>query len=202
MTHTYYLFPNKVIEHQCDDFCEIRNHLIDYTYHLKEREKSKDYTIVHGWQSTVNLQVEESFQPFMPFLHRHMMECCRAYGFDLDRWVIEFSACVLNVNMPGSYQLSHVHTQCHMSGVLWVDGYENSGNLVFQNPDCLAKAQLMESMFLDLKIKENIVPYYHFRPLCGTMILFPPDLRHHVETNLTDKDRISLGFNLHFSERR
>jgi uncharacterized protein (TIGR02466 family) len=41
---------------------------------------------------------------------------------------------------------------------------------------------------------------FYFKPSDGCMVLFPSDLKHIVENNEVDEDRISISFNLGVSQ--
>jgi uncharacterized protein (TIGR02466 family) len=192
----YFLFPNKVIEHQCDDFLEIKNHLIDTCYEVKKTCEQKKYTMEHGWQSSIHQYENPLFEPFLPFILKHIEICFQLYGFNNDSNYFNLNALVLNINTPGSYQISHIHPNCHMSGALWLKAPQNCGRFGFQSPDCFAKSAIYDYVNSRVHNEEHLKPYHYFEPVEGTMIFFPPDLRHHVETNVSNEDRISLGFNL------
>ena len=48
----------------------------------------------------------------------------------------------------------------------------------------------------DIKEKYHLHDTTWFNPQAGSMLIFPADLRHRVERNCSDEDRISIGFNL------
>ncbi len=201
MDKEYFLFPNKVIEHHCEDFYEIKNHLIDISYETKRTCEQKKYTMEHGWQSSILQYENPLFESILPFVVKHIGICFQLYGFNYDTHYFDFNALVLNINTPGSYQLSHIHPNAHMSGALWVKVPEQSGRFAFQSPDCFAKSAIYSYVNNRVYNEEHLKPYHYFEPQEGTMIFFPPDLRHHVETNLSKEDRISLGFNILIYER-
>jgi uncharacterized protein (TIGR02466 family) len=201
MDKEYFLFPNKVIEHQCEDFGEIQNGLIDLCYHIKETCDEHDYTVVHGWQSSVGQYTNPSFEPFLPFIFKHIGICFKLYGFDENYYDFELNALVVNINNPGSYQLSHIHPNSHMSGAIWLKAPVDCGNFVFQSTDCFAKSTIYDCVKRNVAEEEHLKPFHHFIPKEGKMIFFPPDLRHHVQTNLSNQDRISLGFNILINQK-
>ena len=77
------------------------------------------------------------------------------------------------INPPGSYNEWHNHSGIPVSGVIYIQTPQHSGNIVFKNN---------ESTY-------TIVPYK------GLMIQFPGDLDHQVTVNNSKEDRIALVFN-------
>ena len=81
-----------------------------------------------------------------------------------------------NIARPGESTGVHNHSsQASVSGVFYLRTTEDSGNIFFRVPD---------HNDLELDCFE------------GSAILFPSSLSHGVHMNLSDKDRISLAFNL------
>ena len=98
-----------------------------------------------------------------------------------------------NVNGPGSYHITHTHPGYHLSGVYYVkvpDG--DCGRLIFDDP---REAISYGDIWLNDSYTGDRVERY---PEEGTMFLFPASLKHFVDTNRTDSDRISISFNLLF----
>ena len=82
-------------------------------------------------------------------------------------------------NIAGPKQSTglHDHTQAAaLSAVSYLQAEKNCGNLYF----CSEKQEELE-----------------IEPTVGSVVLFPPQLRHGVRDNLSEEDRVSLAFNLH-----
>ena len=95
-----------------------------------------------------------------------------------------------NVNKKYNYNKPHTHTTS-FSAVLYLKTPQNSGKIVLHShsPD-----------FRGISDKPNDLTsrLYKFQPEQGTFLVFPSDLKHSVEQNLTDEEddeRISIAFN-------
>ena len=101
-----------------------------------------------------------------------------------------------SVNKTGDYNYSHTHLGVDFSGVLYLQAPFNCGDIVFEDEN----ARFRYNWKLDTEIKEE--NGYHdsmwFHPTEGRCLIFPAHLRHHVEKNESETDRISIGFNLKF----
>ena len=85
-----------------------------------------------------------------------------------------------------------------MSGVLWIKIPKNSGNFVFENPSSFGQNQLLNCIDHKDSQSKYIHHNYHFNPIEGNILFFPPDLRHSVNLNVSEEDRITIGFNITF----
>ena len=100
----------------------------------------------------------------------------------------------LNVNKHKDMNMPHIHPKSICSGVFYVEVFKNSGDLVFENPNDL-------QLFLEDSVKEyNIYNscIWRLKPLNNNLVLFPSWMKHYVDMNLSNKDRISISFNLNF----
>ena len=102
----------------------------------------------------------------------------------------------ININKTGNYNVLHNHdpfSEVMLSGVFFVKTPENCGNIIFHDPRNILKYAKDQAYYnnkiytCDLKPEENM------------LIIFPPWLDHEVEINKSEKDRISIGFNIFFN---
>lgn len=100
----------------------------------------------------------------------------------------------LNVNKKGSYNLEHDHPNCFISGVYYINTPINSGDIIFKHPsptidyvwpdeNCFEQYNEFNSAIWTVKAEKN------------KLLLFPSWLRHRVEENKNNEDRISISFN-------
>jgi len=85
---------------------------------------------------------------------------------------------------------SHNHNNCMISGILYLQTNENSGNIVFEN-------------FSNKRYKLEIDDYNLYnsteceiRPVDGLLLMFPSEVHHMIQENKSDTTRYSLAFNL------
>ena len=110
-----------------------------------------------------------------------------------DEYCLSLKEIWVNINYPGSYNLSHTHPLSSISGVFYIKVPENSGGIVFQNLFETNAAIPAFSKNKKLTITEKI------KPEEGKMVLFNSYLPHYVEQNHSDDDRISMSFNVGIS---
>jgi uncharacterized protein (TIGR02466 family) len=193
------LFPQRVVMHDCDCFYAYQSKLIDYSYQIRnELSEGVNYTIQREGYQSDDLRFRKDFIPFMPFINWNLQQCLYEYGFDIQKIKYQLEIIVINIGYPGSYHNSHIHPKCHISALLWLKTPENCGNLVFENNDVFSQVHIIENLNQDMRDKLKISSQYHFTPVEGRMLLFPPNLTHHVKMNESDSDRLSMVFNLSF----
>lgn len=93
------------------------------------------------------------------------------------------------LNQKSSYAVVHSHGDSDLSGVYYFKTNTNDGNLFFETPNKMNKANYC---FRHYATNLDITPQV------GNIILFPGWLEHGVGTNHTDNDRVSLSFNINF----
>jgi uncharacterized protein (TIGR02466 family) len=93
-------------------------------------------------------------------------------------------------NPPGSRNKNHIHGGCDLSGVYYMRTPENSGNIIFSNPNPVAQHK-------DLNSKDKCFWHqFSLKPVEKGILFFPCWVPHEVETNRSQKDRLALSFNM------
>jgi hypothetical protein len=102
----------------------------------------------------------------------------------------------LQFNQPRSYFVRHDHYGALISGCVYLKMPENSGNILFHSP--LETRRVSNTFFEKIKKEENDYNFSHvtYTPVVGEMILFESWLQHTVQQNMSDENRISIGFNI------
>ena len=101
------------------------------------------------------------------------------------------------INCPNSYNTSHTHPDAHFSGVLWLKVPENSGKIKFDNPFNHTGYAEISSYLPEVKDQTGFFHGMTYDPKVGRMITFPSSLRHEVDINKSNEDRISISYNIH-----
>ena len=91
-----------------------------------------------------------------------------------------------NVNEPGSDNRLHSHTAFDYVAIYYIQGTD-TGDIVFHNP-----ANLMT----ECSSNSPFVSRMHVSPQDGDLILWPAWVPHEVDTNISDKQRINIAFNI------
>jgi len=190
------LFPQKVLFYKCEKFEEIRKNLIDYCYGEKKKNKSANLTLINGWQSNSNIHENKDFFIFLNYLNDNIENCIKDYHIKPQGFYVD--TCVINIGSQNSYQNSHTHPHTHMSGVFWIQIPPNSGEFVFENPSNFAQSKVLNLFDENDARNNNLYQSYNINPIEGHILFFPPNLRHGVNLNKSELDRITVGFNITF----
>ena len=121
--------------------------------------------------------------------------------FYLDYKKIEYSALWFNINKKGNYNVEHDHPRCDLSGVLWIKTPPNCGRLIFESSYNYLSNNHLDSLNEEYKYNTKNYTAFNFNPVEGRMLIFPSYLRHSVEVNESDEDRISVSFNIDIVNR-
>jgi uncharacterized protein (TIGR02466 family) len=185
------VFPSIIIESQCDSYDCIRKDLIDWIYDYQSITKSVNFSNRGGWQSPGDFHNQKSFSQFKDYILDNAFQSLTHYNrrFSLaNMWI--------NINKRGDYNVSHCHPGSDLSGIFWIKTSENCGGLIFPNPQGFIEFNLMKTSDINFKKKYNYTERFAFIPKEGTLVLCSSHLRHHVEENQSNEDRISIAFNL------
>src|SRR5262249_5464856 len=100
-----------------------------------------------------------------------------------------------NVNAPGAGHQVHDHPNNYLSGVYYVQTHEGADTVNFLDPRPQARTVRPPVTELTAENTEQVV----LKIKDGMLLLFPAWLPHCVDPNRGNRVRISLGFNIMFS---
>ena len=104
-----------------------------------------------------------------------------------ERWVENLW---ININPKYSYNQVHVHPEARLSGVFYVDAPENSGDICFTRDNGYALGTVAPELTRYSGVEQ------HYPAKTNRMLIFPAWVEHHVKSNMSDQDRISISFNI------
>ena len=129
----------------------------------------------------------------MPKLKAQIEKSIKLFVFNIlgEEEELKITQSWINCNPPNTGHHLHSHPNSIISGVLYIQTDENTGNIQFHQP-----AYLYRSMHGDIKNwgKHNYRHVY-FTPTSGDLFLFPSTLHHDVVENKSSINRVSLSFN-------
>jgi uncharacterized protein (TIGR02466 family) len=99
----------------------------------------------------------------------------------------------ININNKKSYNGCHNHPNSDLSGNLYVKTHENCGRIFFQDPRIIHRMNETSKFNIKTRLTFTEISYV---PEDGKILFFPNWISHDVEPNVTDKDRISIAFNM------
>lgn len=190
------LFPSLVWTTLCDDRASINEKLMRLAYQLRERDpQGVTNTNMEGWQSQNTLQSLEQFRD----INDRILTVCRRIAESqnfLPNLLYRHQAWV-NISPPGASNKVHVHPNCHLSGVYYVSlSAPECGSIYFRDPR-VAGTMLRPPIGKETHFTATEV---RMRPEEGRMYVFPAWLEHGVEVNRSDRDRVSISFNVLVSQ--
>jgi uncharacterized protein (TIGR02466 family) len=161
-------------------------------YSLRDKSESAPILNVSGWQSQDSLVDKNT-----PNIHKLFNEIeiqsksiFKEHGIK-NNINVSMGNPWININYKTSTNDVHIHGGAMMSGVYYVKASQDSGDIMFYGDP---KLEFYNSLYFDIKNK-NTHAYVTYKPIVGRVLIFPPWLPHSVETNNSNDDRISIGFN-------
>ena len=109
---------------------------------------------------------------------------------------VEITNLWININPKNASNRDHIHPASHLAGVWWIKVPPDSGRLFFNCPHWFEQFHEMCSYSDEFKEFSSTYPDYYLNPYEGGIIIFPSSLFHRVEESKSNKDRISVSFNI------
>jgi uncharacterized protein (TIGR02466 family) len=182
------LFPTplviKELEFDQNEFDFAINYLsVESNLH---KNKNNNYnsadTYILNQMPILKSQIEDSATAFMHTLFGEISK-------------IQVTQSWLNYNPPGTSHHKHAHSNSVISGVVYFQTDENTGNLNLYRPVDRSR-QLYDEI---TNWNTYNYEFVYFAPKIGNMFLFPSTLSHSVEENKSTMARISLSFNTFYA---
>jgi uncharacterized protein (TIGR02466 family) len=136
----------------------------------------------------VNITDKYNTYFFLELIKRNLVIYLKSIGEDYTNHKIDTVWMTRMTNH--SYSHVHSHYPHSITGVYYYKTNGNDGNIFFENP------LINYAWTSNIGMKTILPDTIPVSPEVGKMIMFPSWLRHGVETNLTDSERISISFNL------
>ena len=180
------LFSTPIWKYQIDD---IDNRTMEEcAYKLRTIDNGVVISNQGGWQSVgFNYSDGEDYHPILNKIVELLSEIELIHPIeevlDITSWI--------NINTKYSYNELHNHIGVCFSGVYYIkvpDG--DCGTIGFKDPRPLVAGDFFFSQ------RYEGGGYYSYPPKEGMLLLFPSFVDHMVRPNNTDKDRISIAFNI------
>lgn len=159
-----------------------------YAYDRMKIDQGRVISNYGGWQSSdLRPGESESIDRLVELLDKEINECAAQVGMP----ELEIQNIWININPPGAYNHLHNHVGSVLSGVYYVESAEQQGGIQFERNDGA-----------EYHIPENIVKetYYtctraSYASKTNALYIFPGWLKHSVQGNRSNTDRISVSFN-------
>ncbi|AMO43052.1 phytanoyl-CoA-dioxygenase [Cyanophage S-RIM32] len=174
------------------------NHLIEYIYRLQENEPAGDNrSLVNGWQNHKLLtdhEYDNEVQYLIRFITEQFESYLKSYG-PTKQYYWGINNLWTNVTPPGGFNRVHMHTGCQFSGIFYLKGSPDAGELILYNPMNTSNLALN---YVDLCPRQQMC--YSIAPIRNTGAFFSSGLHHRVDINNSKEDRISISFNIRVND--
>lgn len=157
-------------------------------------EPRRELPLGLNWQTDPVLHTRPEFAEFT---HMVTQAAKAALGFlQIQHKGFEITGCWANINPRGGLNSIHTHPNNYLSGVYYVSLPEGKGEIIFTDPRPQTMAMLPTTSQWN-KYMGNVI---RLEAKEGRFVLFPAWLGHSVPINRSEQHRISLSYNIMFSD--
>lgn len=186
--------PVFVSEHENIENKKIKKYILDYYKTNKGRKLSNS----GGFQSD-NLNFNQpELQDFFKSVIMDLNYYFEKTGGNSDAFEVMITDCWFNINGKNSFNWPHKHDG-YLSAVYYVDADEDTGDLIFSHPSSVLPIEWKPSWFKQPFPANS--SKWPLKPKSNKCYIFPSWLEHYVETNNTNKTRISIALNTTIVEK-
>jgi uncharacterized protein (TIGR02466 family) len=145
-----------------------------------------------GWQSGYGLHTLDELRPLVSCICWGVERVLEFLRVGLPKF--EVTGCWANVNSPGAAHKMHRHPNNFLSGVYYVQVQEGADTINFHDPR--PQTAIMRPPVAELTAYNTDLVVVNVRD--GALLLFPAWLPHSVDANCSDRNRVSISFNVMF----
>ena len=146
-----------------------------------------------GWQSRPALQQSEELGGLVTCVANAGRSVLRVWNIGAND--IEITGCWANVLAAGAAHKVHSHPNNFLSGVYYLQVQPGADTVNFHDPR--SQTGIISPPVTALTAENTDQVVVSLRN--GTLLLFPSYLQHSVDANTSDRERISISFNLMFT---
>ena len=192
------IFPVTIYETKFDGFESIQSKIIEVLRPLFNNniavgnqyyDKDKNPIFI---RTEPNLQGNKDLKPVTDFIEHHAKIYWKTLNLTskIDPYVMQMWA---NDVPPGGFTPAHTHVPVPMGGVFYVDADSEMGNLYLEDPLETIRGQMP---FDAEQGYRPYIPVEEIKVETGKLVIFPGWLRHHVRSNMSNNNRLIVGFNI------
>ena len=159
-----------------------------FAYELKNNTPSRVISNYGGYQSPdIKAGECKALDRLMQTINEEVDFCTNQVGLK----PLELYNVWLNINPPGAYNDLHNHVGSVLSGVYYIDADPSQGNIQFERSD---------NADYHMPIEVEKPTYFtstraSYASKTNALYIFPSWLKHSVQGNFSETDRISISFN-------
>jgi len=177
------------------------NSLEKLAYSLeKEKPTGRVLSNEGGWQSWDIFEKDyKELTELKSLILEQAHRCVIDYGHSPGVGNLEISNFWININRHKESNRVHIHDGAFISGVFYIKAEEDQGRLYFQKN--VQEVYILASRPSPIiELTDISAPEVFYAPKTGRMLMFPGNLPHGVEANFTEKDRISISWNVLYNK--
>ena len=176
-----------------DGFEKLNSGLIEHINDIKKEspqgtQKSNNL----GWHSPdldlKDTTVKNFFSKISPMIKEVSDDMC----WDLKNFQAKVTSCWSIINQKFASNAGHIHANSLISSAYYIDVGKNCGKIIFDDPRPGATIKKGPYSAVGSWNQGNVI----VEPQTGLLVMFPSYLVHHVQPNMSEKERIILSFNL------
>ncbi|MGI9227239.1 MAG: 2OG-Fe(II) oxygenase family protein [Gammaproteobacteria bacterium] len=146
-----------------------------------------------AWQSTPELHNQEAFRHLVQYFHNTATTILMFLKVGYKELVI--TGCWANILAKGAAHEAHKHPNNFLSGVYYVQTQPGADTINFHDPRIQTAIIRPPVKELTAENTDQVV----VKVSNGTLLVFPSYLEHSVSPNESDKERVSISFNVMFT---
>jgi len=159
---------------------------------LKNEQESVSLSNEGGYQSN-NIANDKRFETIRGLSYTHTNEFYNMLGRAKGK-EIHLSNMWVNINQNSHYNIPHIHPNSFLSGVIYIKVPKDSGKIIFNHPCDYLTYDWKEECFDDLN-NSTTAPSWWVQSETSKILIFPSWIKHSVESNQSNEERISIAFN-------
>ena len=158
----------------------------------KRWSREKGYKGYTSYASLNDLPKRDpAFAELQRELVRHAATFAQELAFDLGRKP-KLDSLWVNLLKAGGHHSAHIHPHSILSGTLYVEVPNGSGNIRFEDPRL---PMMMAAPIRRDDAPEELLPFVAVQPRSGLLLMWESWLRHEVQPGSAKTDRLSISFN-------
>lgn len=181
-----------------ENFLSYKDNLTNLCYKIKDENPDRRLRSNRlGWQSRKgDFHNDVAFNSLFKELNQMISYCLKNEFKSREGVQYRIVGSFLQISPPNAFNYSHIHPKPYLTCVFYIKIPENSGNISFGCPDSYILNKLTGNRERDFVFKNNLQTKFEIKPEEGMLLIFPSTLRHQVEPNLSNDDRISMGIDI------
>ena len=148
----------------------------------------------HTWQTHPDLHQRPAFATLIGLFNEAVASVLEF--LQVEEAAFRITGCWANVNPSGSPHSAHTHPNNYLSGVYYVQTMQGADSITFHDPR-------EEANIIAPRVRKQTpynAPRINVPAKDGRLVIFPAWLKHSVEVNKSPRERISISFNMMFTD--